>query len=228
VEGRRVEHALPGRQGRLLLVYLVLHRLRVVPRSELIEALWPRELPRAAESSLSALLSRLRRVVPIEGRSEVRLDLPADAFVDLEAAFEAIHRAESAARRNAWIEAWAPARVALHTASRGFLPGEDAPWIDEQGNRLEDLRLRALEAVAAAGLGLGGTELDAALRSGRALVQLAPLRESGYRILMQALETDGNPAEALAVYDLLRTRLRDELGAAPGEATQALHRALLS
>jgi DNA-binding SARP family transcriptional activator len=203
VEGRRVEHALPGRQGRLLLVYLVLHRLRVVPRSELIEALWPRELPRAAESSLSALLSRLRRVVPIEGRSEVRLDLPADAFVDLEAAFEAIHRAESAARRNAWIEAWAPARVALHTASRGFLPGEDAPWIDEQGNRLEDLRLRALEAVAA-------------------------LRESGYRILMQALETDGNPAEALAVYDLLRTRLRDELGAAPGEATQALHRALLS
>ena len=45
----------------------------------------------------------------------------------------------------------------------------------------------ALECVAAAGLGLGPTELDSKLRSGRTLIALAPLRESGYRLLMEVL-----------------------------------------
>ncbi|HXH96561.1 MAG TPA: BTAD domain-containing putative transcriptional regulator, partial [Gaiellaceae bacterium] len=60
-----------------------------------------------------------------------------------------------------------------------------------------------------------------------ALVELAPLRESGYRLLMEALAADGNAAEALAVYDTLRVRLREELGTAPAPVTQNLYRALL-
>jgi len=44
---------------------------------------------------------------------------------------------------------------------------------------------------------------------------------------MRALEARGNSAAALAVYDRLRRLLRDELGAAPGAATQALHKHLL-
>lgn len=230
LDGRRIEGALPGRQGRLLFVYLVLGRLRPVPRDELTDALWPRELPAAKESALSALLSKLRRTLGpglLEGRSAIRLLLPAGSVVDLEAAGEAIHRAESAVRRGAWDEAWGPARVALHTANRGFLPGEEAAWIDEERRHLEELRLRAHECVAQAGPGLGGPELDAALRSGRALVKLAPLRESGYRLLMRAHQEEGNVADALATYDLLRRRLHDELGTAPGALTQALHRELL-
>lgn len=230
LEGRRVEDALPGRQGRLLFAYLVLGRLRPVPRDELADALWPRELPTAKDSALSALLSKLRRALGsdlLEGRSALRLLLPAESFVDLEAADEAIHRAESAVRRGAWKEAWGPARVALHTANRRFLPGEEGDWIEETRRHLEGLRLRAHECVARTGLGLGGPELDAALRSGRALVQLAPLRESGYRLLMRAHEEEGNVADGLAVYDLLRQRLHEELGTAPGTLTQALHRELL-
>jgi len=38
VDGSRVEDALPGRRGRVLFGYLVLHRGRPVPRDEL---LWP-------------------------------------------------------------------------------------------------------------------------------------------------------------------------------------------
>jgi DNA-binding SARP family transcriptional activator len=228
--GRRLERELPGRQGRLLFVYLVCNRLRPCSRPELADALWPRELPGAADSALSALLSKLRRTLSpavLEGRSELRLALPADAFVDLEAAEEALHRAESAVRRQAWAEAWGPSRVALHTAARGFLPGEEAPWAAERRRRLEEMRVSALECVAAAGIGLGGPELDSALRSGRALLELAPLRESGYRLLMQALEIDGNTAEALAVYHALRVRLHDELAVAPSRATQELYKALL-
>jgi DNA-binding SARP family transcriptional activator len=44
---------------------------------------------------------------------------------------------------------------------------------------------------------------------------------------MEVLAVRGNRAEALHVYDQLRTLLRDELGAAPSPATQELHRALL-
>lgn len=230
VHGRRIEDALPGRQGRLLLAYLAANRVRAVPRDELVEALWPRELPAHADSALSALLSKLRRALGpdlLEGRGELRLVLPPGSFVDLEAADEAIHRAESAVRREDWAAAWGPARVALHTANRGFLPGEDAPWIDELCRHLDDVRLRAHECVARSGLGLGGPELDSALRSGRALVALAPFRESGFRLLMRALEAEGNVAEALAVYDRLRTTLREQLGTAPGRPTQELYRALL-
>ena len=45
VEGRALEGALPGRQGRLLLAYLVWHRERACPRPELIDVLWPEEPP---------------------------------------------------------------------------------------------------------------------------------------------------------------------------------------
>ena len=227
LEGQRIEKRLPGRQGRLVFAYLVSSRLRPTTRDELIDALWPRQPPVAAESAVSALLSKMRRLVPIESRPGVQIVLPGDAFVDVEAADEAIHRAETGVRQRAWADAWTPARIALHTASRTFLPGEDAPWISERRRHLEEVRLRALECVAGARIGLGGTELDSALRAGRALIELAPLRESGYRVLMQALEADGNRAEALAVYDRLRRTVRDELGTAPSRTTQELHKALL-
>lgn len=221
--GSRVEHRLPGRQGRLLFVFLAVNRLRPMTRDELVEALWPD----GRDGGLAPLLSKLRHVVPLSGRGEVHLSLPADAWIDLEAAREAVHRAESAVALGDWAEAWAPARVAIHTGARGFLPGEDAPWADAVRRELEDLRVRALEAAAQAGLELGGAELAGAKRSARTLVELEPYRESGYRFLMQALAAEGNRAEALALYEGLRTLLRDELGASPAPETQALHRSLL-
>ena len=75
---------------------------------------------------------------------------------------------------------------------------------------------------------MGGTELAAAVRAGRELIRREPYRESGYRVLMEALALEGNAAEALRVYDSLRTHLRDQLGAAPSPATQELHRRLLA
>ena len=117
--------------------------------------------------------------------------------------------------------------VALFLAEREFLPGEDAAWIDEQRRRLSEVRIRALEAYAAATLGTGGTELPAAVRAGRQLVRLVPLRESGYRLLMQALASQGNVAEALLVYAKLREVLREELGVSPCATSQAVYHQLL-
>ncbi|MDX6647966.1 MAG: family transcriptional regulator, regulator of embCAB operon, partial [Miltoncostaeaceae bacterium] len=61
----------------------------------------------------------------------------------------------------------------------------------------------------------------------RRLVELAPYRETGHQLLMEALAARGNTAEALLVYDRLRVLLRDELGIAPGPTVQGVHRRLL-
>ena len=228
--GRRLESGLPGRQGRMLFAYLVVNRHRPVSRDEVAEALWREPDPAAVDARLNPLLSKLRRVFgadAIAGRSSLRLCLP-DVWVDLEAAVEAIHRAESAVVQEHWSRAWGPALAALFVAERDFLPGEDAAWIADVRHELAVLHVRALEAYAATELGLGGTELDGAVRAGRQLVRVAPLRERGYRYLMRALAAQDNLAEALQVYGQLWTCLRDQLGASPSPATRALYEDLLA
>jgi len=215
-----VEQDLPGRQGRLLAAYLLVHRTRTVSRDELLEALWPD----GRDGGLAPLLSKVRRVLPLDG---LRPALRGELWVDVEAAAAAVHRAESALALGDPHGAWGPSQVAMFVCGRPFLPGDEAAWIDEERRRLGALHIRALEAYAASTLGIGGTELAAAVRVGRRLAELEPYRESGYRILMEALDRQGNPAEAIVVYETLRGRLRDDLGVTPSEPTQELHRRLL-
>ena len=87
--------------------------------------------------------------------------------------------------------------------------------------------MRGLECFAEARLGLGGPTLPQAEECARRLIELAPYRETGHRILIEALERRGNVAEALRAYDRLRVLLRDELGVAPSPAIQSVHRRLL-
>jgi SARP family transcriptional regulator, regulator of embCAB operon len=228
---RRVEDMLPGAKGRLLFAYLVLNRSRRMDRDELLMAVYGEEATPDHHPRLNVLLSKLRRVVGPElvaGRSEIEIISPPDTFVDVEAAFEAAHRAESHGAKGEWAEAWGPSGVAYHVASRPLLQGQDRPWLDEWRRRLEDVRIRGLECFAEARLGLGGPTLPQAEECGRRLIALAPYRESGHRILMEALERRGNVAEALLVYDRLRVQLRDELGVAPSPAVQSVYRRLLA
>jgi SARP family transcriptional regulator, regulator of embCAB operon len=230
LEGRRLEADLPGRQGRLLFVYLVLNRAHAVSRDELAAAIWPEEAPARADSNLRVVVSRLRKALghdALLGRADLRLVLPVDAWVDIEVAGRKIHEAEAAAHAGDWSRALPAATIAFAISGRGFLSGEDAPWVVEQRRWLEDVHLRALECDAAASLGIGGSEVAAAERDARRLIRLAPYRESGYRLLMRALACRDNSPEALLVYEQLRTVLRDELGTTPSPATQALHRRLL-
>jgi SARP family transcriptional regulator, regulator of embCAB operon len=228
--GVRLENRLPGRQGRLLFAYLVLNRHRLTNRDELTEALWPQRPPSAADAGLNALISKLRKTLGagiVDGRTSLRLHLDNDARVDVEVAAEAVHRAESQVALHDWKHAWGPSLVALFIAERELLPDEYTPWIDEERRGLAEIRLRALEAYAVAALGTGGTELPAAVRAGRQLIRLVPLRESGYQMLTQALANQGNVAEALRVYTNLCDVLRDELGVSPCAATQAVYDQLL-
>ena len=230
LDGHRIEGSLTGKQSRLLFAFLALNRLRPVKRDELIEALWDEHLPQAADVALRALLSKVRAQLGhdvIRGKGELEIRLPSDTWIDLEAAVEAIHRAESAVVQQQWQDAWWPTRIALNISKRDFLPGGGGHWVEERRRMLDEVRLRAYEAIAAMGIGLGGSELASAQRSAHALIDEAPFHEAGYRFLMQALEAKGNVAEALIAYDGLRSLLREELGAAPAPATQAVYRRLL-
>ncbi len=181
--GDRLESLLPGRQGRVAFTYLVTQRHRQISRDELASALWGDGSAADVQQGLNPLLSeaRARRsgADAIEGRSTVRLHLPS-AWVDLEAALDAIHRAESAVAQQSWAKAWGPAQVAMFVAARVVLVGEEAPWIDDLRRRLDDVHLRALDCYAAAELGVGGVEAaaGAAPRVPDRLIALAPLQRA--------------------------------------------------
>jgi SARP family transcriptional regulator, regulator of embCAB operon len=230
IDGRRIEAQLPSRQGRLLFAYLALNRDRTLTRDELVDALWPYATPAAAPSALTVLVSKLRAVLTtdmLSGRTELRLNLPADASIDVEDALEAVHEAQSAIAQGAWTRAWGPALRAQFIARRRLLPEHDTPWLDQWRQRLDDVHDRALEAYAASCLGIGGTELPGAERAARNLLERSPLRETGYALLMDALAAQGNVAEAMRVYDRARTTLDQELGITPGRAIQEAHARLL-
>ena len=230
LEGRRVDDAIPGVLGHLLFAYLVLNRLRRIDRAELLVAVYGEEATPGHQARLSVLLSKLRRATGPEllvGRAQLELALPQDAFVDVEAAVGAVHRAESHVARGEWAAAWGPASLAYDVASRPLLPRHDRPWLDEWRRRIDEMQLSGLECLATASLGLGGPELPQAANCARRLIELAPFRESGHRILMEAFERSGNVAEALRVYDRLRIMLRDELGIPPSSAVQDIYRRLL-
>ena len=174
----------------MLFTYLAVHpRAPGAPRRADRGALAlarPRRRRRLAERAALAAACSARRG-RADGRAEVQLRLPADAWIDLEAAEEAIHRAEAAVAQGDWARGWGPSLIALFTARRGFLPGEDLPWADEHRRRLEEIRLLALECYAAVALGVGGSELAPGERVARELIAAAPFRERGHALLMEIL-----------------------------------------
>ena len=208
----------------------MLNRLRRIDRDELLTAVYGEDAPPDHHPRLSVLLSKLRHAVgpsscPDDRRSSSCCRRTPSSTSRQRS--KLLHRAQSHVANGEWAEAWGPSGVAYHVASRPLLRGHDRPWLDEWRRRLDDVRLHGLECFAAARLGLGGPTLPQAEECGRRLIELAPYRETGYRILMEALEQRGNNAEALLVYDRLRVLLRDELGVAPSPAVQSVYRRLL-
>ena len=232
--GRDVGGLLPGAQGRLALAFLTLNRDAGATRAALSAALWGEEPPPEQGTALRALLSKLRRALADAGEQTLlagdllRLRLPREAWVDVEAAVRALHDAQAAVAQGQDVRAWIASHVALNISARTFMPGDDSDWVIERRVELADVQVQALEALAACSVRLGGPELDTAVRASRRLVSLARFRETGYGWLMRALAAQGNTAEALLAYDTLRVVLRDELGAFPSSELQALHASLLN
>ena len=228
VQGTRVDDGMLEPAGRLLFAFLVLQRFTPVDVQRLVETLSETDALADGESQVERQLRRLRRSLrqALLIDPYIQLRLKPDAFVDVETAAEAVHRAEAAIARQEWTVAWPAARIALHTTNRPFLPGARGSWVESERRRLGEINLRALECVAATGIGLGGTELISSERAAQTLVERQPLRESGYRYLMIAMARRGRLPEAIHTYTQYCDRLRESVGIAPSAEMQVLRRQL--
>lgn len=197
-------------------------------RDDLADAIWGDEIPDAWDSTLNAIVSRLRRALArvtsnneltIRGeQGRYALHLPRHAFVDWERARDAIHEADRQVFIGNPPAALAEARVAMEIAVRGFLPGENAAWIVGQREAQRGVHLRACERTVEAELARGRAAV--AETEARHLVALDPLREASYRWLMRALAAGGNAAQATQVYAACRHELRSRADMHPSAETE--------
>jgi DNA-binding SARP family transcriptional activator len=120
VGGGLVEEAdLPGRQGRLVLAYLVVERHRPVSREELATVLWPQERPASWNAAIGATVSKLRTLFSTLGYAGVdvvvqtlgayQLQLPKETLIDVHTAAQSLEKARAAMRKGELSQAWSAA-----------------------------------------------------------------------------------------------------------------------
>ncbi|GAA1292320.1 hypothetical protein Psi02_49610 [Planotetraspora silvatica] len=221
-------------KDRAFLGELLAHPGRLVTTDHLADALWPDRLPADPANAVQVRASRLRATLrSLTGQGDgggvlrtrsggYALDL-GQSTTDLACFEEAVRRAEDE-----------PA-LAGTTLAEGLALWRGAPFSDVpstpcvrlQVARSEELRLSAVESYAdlclAAGAPPASLVADLAEQAAR-----NPLREPLQHRLMRALHLSGRPAEALTVYDDLRTTLADELGTDPHSDLRRLHREILA
>lgn len=230
------ERQFRDRQGRRAFAYLVCRRSHPVPRAELAELIWAGEMPRAWDTALSAVVSRIRALLACNalrsrgvsltsGFGQYQLTFPVETWVDLEATSSAIDEAEGALRMGDLQGAFGHAGVVHAIANRPFLSGDEGEWVEAQRRALERQFLRALDCLSQIWLKTGEPIL--AVETGTRAVMADPYRESSYRLLMRSHAACGNRAEAIRTYHRLRGFLSEELGTDPSAETEAVYLELL-
>ena len=226
------ESELGGPQGRFVFAYLVTERKRAVSQSELADAIWPGAVPISWDTSLSAIISKLRAQFGKLGLDRARiigyafscyqLTPPAETWVDVEAALAAVDAAEGLVAAGKPKAAYGPSLIATTILRRGFLPGDDTTWASERRDALSSALVRALDCRIEALVANGEPEL--ALSHAREAVRLDPYRESGYRKLMRVQAQMGERGEAVRACKELRKLLAAELGVEPSDETTSVYR----
>lgn len=225
--GERVK--LDGERLRRLLAFMLVRANRELAADELIEAVWHDRTLRDPHNALHACVSRLRAAVGEDSlqttSSGYRLvvgpqQLDAQAFETLVAEGKNALRADDA-------QAAATSFTRALALWRGRAYGDlaYAAIVDEEIQRLEELRLTAVERRLDALLRLGeGPDLVSELN---ALVRAHPLQERFRSQLALALYRSGRQADALQVCQAARGMLREELGLEPTPELRKIELAIL-
>jgi DNA-binding SARP family transcriptional activator len=200
----------PGRQGRMLLAYLVANRCRPLRRDELIDVLWESEPTSNPERDFSVLMTRLRRQFGADllPTRDLSLRLPEDAWVDLEVIDDLAQQTLQALEEELPDAAVRLADEALALMEGGFLPDLEAKWIDERRRALAELRLLVREASVEASLKLGGVRLRLAKGTAEALVEEA--RGAGCDLVFLIAAPEGADDLHVRVLSRLARRLIHE------------------
>jgi class 3 adenylate cyclase/DNA-binding SARP family transcriptional activator/tetratricopeptide (TPR) repeat protein len=225
--------ALGGAKQRAVLALLALRAGRVVPTDELIDELWGEHAPRTADHSVQVYVSELRKLLAPAGNGSALLARRPPGYVlDVDPQMVDAHRFErETARGRALVAAGEalPAAEALRAALamwRGRpLGGLDGTAARAEVERLEELRLTAVEDALDADLALGrAAEAVAELRL---LVAEHQTRDRLRELLVLALYRTGRQSDALEELAVARSTLAEELGVDPGPALRRLEEAIL-
>jgi len=197
--------------------------------ARLVEGLWPDEQPENPAKALQILVSRARAQLGSEVIARTpagyRLSLSEDR-VDASAVLLSASASARRSRAGDHAAALAHAEAGL-TLWEGAVGGDTV--FDDPVSALRAERAsthRSLVRARALALSRLGRHAEAA----EALADLVGERPRDEEVLLELLRCEAatvGPAAALARYEAYRRSLRDELGADPGAALQALHRQLL-
>lgn len=228
---------LGGRRQRAVFAILALSAGRVVSLDHLARVLWQDEPPAQATMALQSLVSRLRRVLALQGRDGRHgpqiLTRPPGWVLEMEPEDVDVTRFRTGVaegRRLLSIQQPAASARVLGDALRLWsAPSIDeleiARFAEEDAVALEQARLEASELLFAAHLASGATQdvVEAAQR----FVASNPFRERAWISLSLALYRSGRQADALAAIAELRTALADGLGLDPSAEVRELEHQIL-
>ena len=226
-----------GSQPRTLMKAIVSHGRQGVPREVLIDELWPKSRPDAAEQTFKAALHRLRRSLEPDldrkyGSSYVHLR-DNQVFLDWDLCEVDVHRFLSLLEQGRAKETAKDLRGALSCYSRSidlykgdFLLNDlYADWAEA---RRRELREKHLTALMRAGeiCEKRGT-LGKAASFYKKAIDADPLVEAAYQRLMIIHSSQGKRNEALITYERCKAAMRQGLDSEPDELSQALYRRIL-
>ena len=211
------------KKARALLAFLAAQNGETVSRERLADLLWPYQGSEQGRHSLRNCLLELRKALGPAAASDLAADFAncriEDATVDLND-FERLSRSQDPGELQRAADLYRGDFLTdFYIASEPF-----QEWLAAARDRALAAICDVLERLIALQDAVG--DYEAAIQSGRRLVTLEPLSESGQRALMRAYARGGRRGEALRQYKSCAKTLQRELSVTPDEETQALARSI--
>lgn len=225
------------RRVQSVLAYLLLHRQKVHPREELLEAHWPEMEEGRARACLNTVLWRLRSALEPDGidrgtyllttpLGELSFNWESDYWLDAQIFEEAQRHLLS--RPVGELGALDAQRLesALDLYVGDLVPGVYEDWALLARERLRSLYIDGLSRLLQHCKLCGDHErgLDCARR----ILELDVLREEVHRDMMSLYADRGQRVRAIQQYELCRQTLRAELDVAPMQETTELYAQILA
>lgn len=234
---KRGEDVIPNyswknRKALELLKYLLTLEGKPVHRETLMELLWPEGQPDKAARSLNQLLHRIRKMLEpylpprysrylIPEEDAYRLVLPQGSYVDDLELMAAATSGKRAYQAGDLYEAETCYQKVLDLYHGDYLP-ED-PFIEWTIPRRENLKSQVVAvALLLAQMALQCNQAERATETAGRSLEIDPLQEAGYELLMQAYQALGRPEAVLAAYERYLIHFCVELGVQPSKAMENL------
>lgn len=224
---------LAGPRQRFVLVALLLNANRVVTVDHLMESAWNKPPP-SATVNIRGHIAALRKLMHAAGEPKDRLVTHDNGYLlrlspgelDLSHFMDEFQQGNEYLADGMAERAVGHFQQALEIWQGSPLEGISVgPFLRADLERLEEIRLLAVEHYAQARLDVG--QSDALIPGLRSLTQRHPFRERYWEMLITALYRMGRQAEALATYARVRRLLMDELGIDPMDRLQRLEEQIL-